>query len=99
LTREDLVIEWRPVYELYRRFHKINDCSSELAPENLEANGFANFIRYARVYFERDATKEMLADWRSLLCVFDSSMATAFERFKFFLPTLLYEHESEHGYK
>lgn len=33
LTRKDLVIDWKPIYKIYLRFHKINECSSELVPE------------------------------------------------------------------
>ena len=35
----------------------------------------------------------MLAEWRPLMCPFDLSMSKAFERFKLFMPTILYEHE------
>ena len=35
ISRLELVIEWRPIYDLYIRIHKINDISSVLAPENV----------------------------------------------------------------
>jgi hypothetical protein len=65
----------------------------------MEQNSLANFIRYARVYFEIDSTKEMLAEWRVFMCPFDSAINDCFERLKLFLPTILYEHETEFGYK
>ena len=65
----------------------------------IESGGFSGFIRYARIYFDENATKEMLSLWRNLICPFDSEMNTAFERFKLFLPTVMYDYEEEHGYK
>ena len=42
----------------------------------------------------------MLQEWKPLLCPFDTSMATAIERFSIFLPTVMYnEEEEERGYK
>ena len=65
----------------------------------METGSFSNFIRYARIYFDENATKEMLEEWRPMLCPFDSSMASAFERFKLFLPTIFYEQELNSGYQ
>jgi len=94
ISRNDLTIDWRSIYSLYLRIHKISDISSVLAPENIEQTSFANFIKYARIYFDESATQEMLAEWRPIICPFDLSMSKAFERLKLFLPTILYEHES-----
>ena len=99
INRNELVIEWRPLYEIYMRIHKLDDFSSELAPENLESSTFVSFIRYARIYFDINATHEMLDEWRRLLCPFDTSMGNALESCKLFLPTILYEHETARGYK
>ena len=33
ITRSDLKIKWRPIYELYLRINNINDYSTVLAPE------------------------------------------------------------------
>ena len=64
-----------------------------------ESESFAGFIQYARVYFDASATKEMLELWRNRFCPFDTEMSTGLELFKLFAPTILYEHEEEHGYK
>lgn len=56
-------------------------------------------MKYARIYFDITSTKEMLDEWRPLLCPFSSSITEAFKRFDVFLPTILYEHEAENGYK
>jgi len=99
LTREDLVIEWRPIYKLYLKIHNINDNSPILAPENLEGSSFGLFIPYARIYFDVSSTREILEELRPLMCPFDASMSQAFERCRLFLPTIMYEHETQHGYK
>jgi proteasome activator subunit 4 len=97
LTHRDLVIEWRPLYELYLRIHRINDMSTELAPDNIEKSTFLNFIHYARIYFDKNATKEMLNEWRPLICPFDMSMNDAFERFNLFLPTVMENDDHSNG--
>lgn len=58
-----------------------------------------NFVSYARAYFDLNATREMLEDWRPMMCPFDLSFAHAFELFDLFLPSLLREHEIQHGFK
>ena len=58
-----------------------------------------NFISYARIYFDITSTKEMLAEWRPMMCPFDMSMSYAFDRFNLFLPTVLKDNEIEHGFK
>ena len=120
LSRDELKIEWKPIYKLYLRIHKISDRSTVMAPKfvyifflkilifyltnpffksNLEQVTFVNFVSYARIYFNVNATKEMLEEWRPLMCPFDLSMVNAFERFDLFLPTLLREHEINSGFK
>ena len=66
---------------------------------NLESGSFASFIPFARIYFDINATKEMLAEWRPIMCPFDVSMSKALERFSLFIPSILFEHEFEFGYK
>lgn len=99
ISREDLVIAWRPIYEFYLRLHRINDYSPTLAPQNIETSSFCGFMPFARIYFDESATKEMLEEWRPMLCPFDVSMTNVFVRCSLFLPTILYEHEMEYGYK
>ncbi|CAF0770306.1 unnamed protein product [Brachionus calyciflorus] len=99
ITRDELQIEWRPLYNLFLHINKLNDYSAELPPSSIESNAFANFIRYARIYFNNESTKEMLEEWRTYMCPFDSAMNSVFEIYKLFLPTIMYEHELEYGYK
>jgi proteasome activator subunit 4 len=65
----------------------------------LEQVTLVNFVCYARAYFDLCATKEMLADWRPMMCPFDLSFTQAFELFDLFLPSLLRENEIQHGFK
>ncbi len=97
LTRLDLTIDWRPVYELYLRINAINERSPILAPENMEQGIFNTFVKHARVYFPIESTSEMLEEWRPLMCPFDMAMCKAYERFELFLPTLVYPHEFDRG--
>lgn len=73
--------------------------SSLLFSRNIEQHSFENFIKYARIYFSVDSTKEILEELRPLMCPFDVSMTKAFERYKLFLPTLVYEHEADMSFR
>jgi proteasome activator subunit 4 len=92
ISRDELIIEWKPIYKLYLKIRKVNNFSAALSPENLDSN-FCRFIKYARIYFHCDSINEIMAIIRPMFCPFDTSMSDAMERLKFFLPTLLYEHE------
>lgn len=59
----------------------------------------AGFLPFARIYFDKSATQEMLEEWRPILCPFDVSMTNFFVRCSLFMPTIMYEHEMEYGYK
>ncbi|RNA36559.1 proteasome activator complex subunit 4 isoform X2 [Brachionus plicatilis] len=89
LKRDDLRIDWRPLYTLFRRIHKIDEKSAVFAPDNIEQISFLNFISFARIYFDESSVSEMLEEWRPLMCPFDMSMNYAFDRFSLFLPTIL----------
>lgn len=116
MSRDDLVIDWRPIYKLYLRVHKIDERSSNMSPElvsdmiffniviglkyrlknrNIEQISFVNLISFARIFFDLNATAEMLEEWRPLMCPFDMSMNDAFERFNLFLPTLFAQDETK----
>jgi proteasome activator subunit 4 len=99
IERSELIIDWRPIYELYLRVRKIDDNSTELSPENLEQHNLGDFIKCARVYFDVNATQEMLNEWRPMMCLFDTALNDAFMLFKLFLPTILYEHELRFGFE
>lgn len=100
ISRDELVIEWRPLYDLYERtiYSQHEHLGLLLIPEHYE-DTLKNFIRYARVYFSVDATQEMLEEWRPLLCPYDTSMVKGTTYFSLFLPTNLPPQHHDKGWK
>lgn len=54
---------------------------------------------YAFRYFPASSTKEMLDEWRPLLCVFDGVMQKAISNMELFLPTILPPEEHIQGFQ
>ncbi|KAL3232022.1 hypothetical protein MRX96_023105 [Rhipicephalus microplus] len=98
LSREDLSIEWRPLYELYERllYSPYEHLGMLLLPVNLETN-IKQLIRYCRTYFTVESTQEMLDEWEPLMCPFDVTMHKAMAYFELFLPTLLPPEQHDQG--
>ena len=58
LTRDDLVIEWRPLYQLYERlFHKNLESLGLIKLPNNIGPSVGNLIKNCRVYFPIDSTE------------------------------------------
>ena len=58
LTREDLFIEWRPLYHLYERlFHKNLESLGLIKLPNNIGPSVTNLIKYSRPYFSIDSTE------------------------------------------
>ncbi len=93
-----MVIDWRSIYNLYTRIDDVHD-RTILAPANKEREIFYEFIEHARLYFSTESTKEMLDEWRPLLCPYDTSFSIAIENFELFLPTVVYPHEHDVSFK
>uniref|UniRef100_A0A673KRM3 Proteasome activator complex subunit 4A n=1 Tax=Sinocyclocheilus rhinocerous TaxID=307959 RepID=A0A673KRM3_9TELE len=85
LSREDLELPWRPLYELQDRILYSKT-------EHLSLNWFPR-------YFPESATQEMLDEWRPLMCPFDVTMQTAMGYFELFLPTTLPPELHDKGFK
>lgn len=100
LSREDLSIEWRPLYELYERllYSPYEHLGMLLLPVNLETN-IKQLVRYCRTYFTVESTQEMLDEWEPLMCPFDVTMHKAMAYFELFLPTLLPPEQHDRGFK
>ncbi|XP_077536244.1 proteasome activator complex subunit 4-like [Haemaphysalis longicornis] len=100
LSREDLSIDWRPLYELYERLiYSRNKALGMLRlPANMEAS-LKVMIRSCRAYFSASSTQEMLDEWEPLLCPFDASMKKGMVYLQLFLPTLLPPEHHERGFK
>lgn len=50
-------------------------------------------------YFPASSTKEMLDEWRPLLCVFDVVMQKAVSNMELFLPTIMPPEEHSQGFQ
>uniref|UniRef100_A0A8C7K2J1 Proteasome activator subunit 4 n=1 Tax=Oncorhynchus kisutch TaxID=8019 RepID=A0A8C7K2J1_ONCKI len=85
LSREDLELPWRPLYELQDRILYSKT-------EHLGLNWFPK-------YFPESATQEMLEEWRPLLCPFDVTMQRAIGYLELFLPTSLPPELHHKGFK
>ena len=88
LTPEQLTLDWRPLFNLQKRFVYTKYPSLGLLniPHSLPSN-IRNVIRVCRPYFSLDATKEMMEDWRPLMCPLDVTFGEAVAHMTLFLPT------------
>uniref|UniRef100_A0A671S8A7 Proteasome activator complex subunit 4A-like n=1 Tax=Sinocyclocheilus anshuiensis TaxID=1608454 RepID=A0A671S8A7_9TELE len=100
LSREDLELPWRPLYELQDRilYSKTEHLSLNWFPSSVEAVLKA-LIKNCRPYFPESATQEMLDEWRPLMCPFDVTMQKAMGYFELFLPTTLPPELHDKGFK
>ncbi|CAG09459.1 unnamed protein product, partial [Tetraodon nigroviridis] len=90
LSREDLELQWKPLYELHDRilFSKTEHLGLNWFPNSVEGV-LKTLVKNCRPYFSESATQEMLDEWRPLLCPFDVTMQRAISYFELFLPTTL----------
>uniref|UniRef100_A0A8C5PB42 Proteasome activator subunit 4 n=1 Tax=Leptobrachium leishanense TaxID=445787 RepID=A0A8C5PB42_9ANUR len=90
LSREDLQLPWRPLYEITERilYSKTEHLGLNWFPSAVESV-LKTLVKACRPYFPDDATAEMLEEWRPLMCPFDVTMQKAFSYFELFLPTSL----------
>jgi len=100
ISRNDLTLEWRPLYRLLRGavYSSYESYGLVLLPSNIEPV-LKTCVQACRVYFPVDSTQEMLDEWRPLLCPFDTSMTEAVYFMECFLPTKLYPHEYDKGFR
>lgn len=100
LSREDLVLPWRPLYELYERiiFSQYENLGMLALPSSLEGH-LKSLIFSCRPYFSVESTQEILDEFRPYMCPFDSEMAKAINYFELFLCTSLPPAEHHRGFK
>lgn len=100
LTREDLELPWKPVYQLVENvaYSPYEHHGLQLFPQNME-HELKNLVNYCRTYFPVSATQEMLDEWRPLLCPFDVTNIKAVHYFEYFLPTDLPPEHHDKGFK
>uniref|UniRef100_A0A8C4GY46 Proteasome activator complex subunit 4 n=1 Tax=Dicentrarchus labrax TaxID=13489 RepID=A0A8C4GY46_DICLA len=100
LSREDLQLNWRPLYELHDRilFSKTEHLGLNWFPNSVESV-LKTLVKNCRPYFSESSTQEMLDEWRPLLCPFDVTMQRAIGYFELFLPTTLPPELHHKGFK
>uniref|UniRef100_A0A672JGF3 Proteasome activator subunit 4b n=1 Tax=Salarias fasciatus TaxID=181472 RepID=A0A672JGF3_SALFA len=118
LSRDDLQLPWRPLYDLYERVaysktehlgliwfpkyvmpaHALTHLLSLLVCSSVD-HILKALIKSCRLYFPASSTKEMLAEWRPLLCVFDVAMQKAISNMELFLPTIMPPEEHSRGFQ
>ncbi|XP_051507905.1 proteasome activator complex subunit 4A isoform X2 [Myxocyprinus asiaticus] len=100
LSRDDLELPWRPLYELQDRilYSKTEHLGLNWFPSSVEAVLKA-LIKNCRPYFPESATQEMLDEWKPLMCPFDVTMQRAMGYFELFLPTTLPRELHDKGFK
>ncbi|KAM4716279.1 proteasome activator complex subunit 4B-like [Anableps anableps] len=100
LSRDDLQLPWRPLYELYERviYSKTEHLGLIWFPNSVD-HILKALIKSCRLYFPACSTKEMLDEWRPLLCVFDVVMQKAISNMELFLPTIMPPEEHSQGFQ
>uniref|UniRef100_A0A3B4EMS0 Proteasome activator Blm10 mid region domain-containing protein n=1 Tax=Pygocentrus nattereri TaxID=42514 RepID=A0A3B4EMS0_PYGNA len=100
LSRDDLELPWRPLYELYEKilYSKTEHLGLNWFPNSVE-NVLKTLVKSCRLYFPESATQEMLDEWRPLLCPFDVTMQKAISYFELFLPTIMPPEQHHKGFK
>ncbi|KAJ7404837.1 hypothetical protein WISP_143263 [Willisornis vidua] len=90
LSRDDLELPWRPLYEMLERilYSKTEHLGLNWFPNSVESV-LKTLVKSCRPYFPEDATEQMLDEWRPLMCPFDVTMQKAITYFELFLPTTL----------
>ncbi|XP_065838430.1 proteasome activator complex subunit 4-like [Oscarella lobularis] len=99
LSRTDLSLPWRPLYHTVKEiiYGKAKKESLKSIPRRLEELA-GEVVSVARVYFPASSTRDMLNEWRPLLCPFDTAMMEGAFFLSSFLPTLLLPEERDQGY-
>uniref|UniRef100_A0A665UKH4 Proteasome activator subunit 4b n=1 Tax=Echeneis naucrates TaxID=173247 RepID=A0A665UKH4_ECHNA len=100
LSRDDLQLPWRPLYDLYDRviYSKTEHLGLIWFPNSVD-HILKALIKSCRLYFPPQSTKEMLDEWRPLLCVFDAIMQKAISNMELFLPTIMPPEEHSQGFQ
>ncbi|KAK9875517.1 hypothetical protein WA026_007908 [Henosepilachna vigintioctopunctata] len=97
LSRDDLQIEWRPLYNLLvdanTKFHK-------LKTQYVLRQGIINMTKLCKTYFPVSATQEILDELKPYLCPFDESNSSEYINIlEFFLPVCVKAEEAPLTYE
>lgn len=99
LTRQDLVIEWRPLMELYVEvtFKNLEEDGLFLMPDGFRSD-LHTLIFYARPYFSDESVQEVLDEVRPYMCIWDESCLRYWKLLDLFLCTAMpVERQLTHG--
>ncbi|XP_061666558.1 proteasome activator complex subunit 4B isoform X2 [Syngnathoides biaculeatus] len=100
LSREDLQLPWRPLHRLYEKVvHSKTEHLGLIWFPNSVDHILKALVKSCRPYFPASSTKEMLDEWRPLLCVFDAVMQKAIGTMELFLPTIMPPDEHRQGFR
>ncbi|VDM54378.1 unnamed protein product [Angiostrongylus costaricensis] len=99
LLRGDLVIDWRPLLELYIEvsYKNLEEDGIFLMPDGFKAELHA-YVSHARRYFSDDSPQQLLDELRPLMCVWDESVVRAWRLLELFMPmNIAAERQLTHG--
>ncbi|ULT88652.1 hypothetical protein L3Y34_007695 [Caenorhabditis briggsae] len=90
LTRQDLVIDWRPLMELYVEvtFKNLEEDGLFLMPDGFRSD-LHTLIFYSRPYFSDESVQELLDEVRPFMCVWDESCLRYWKLMDLFLCTAM----------
>ena len=72
LSRSDLVLPWRPLYEMFHFYEESSVAVRAMVKTNINfRTQLKEVIKFARAYFPDEATQEMLKEWMPMLCPVD----------------------------
>ncbi|CAG9857916.1 unnamed protein product [Phyllotreta striolata] len=101
LTRDDLQLDWRPLYDLCVKVTEKSKTSIGMYryAANFEMTLF-HLIRICKVYFPATATQDILDEFRPKLCIYNNTeMASTIRYLELFLPNCTKVEEADRGYK
>ncbi|CAG9839520.1 unnamed protein product [Diabrotica balteata] len=101
LTRDDLQLEWRPLYDLCVNVMEKSktDIGMYRYPSNFELTLF-HLIRSCKVYFPASVTQEILDEFRPKMCIFNhSEIANTIKFLEIFLPNSTKPEEADISYR
>ena len=101
LSRNDLQLEWKPLYDLLEKtsYSALSQKKILYFEPNFSTSLVA-LIERARIYFNANATSEMLSEWTQFMCIYSS---VKYHKYLYllrtFLPTLLPPEEHKFGHE
>eukprot|EP00092_Neocalanus_flemingeri_P031411 GFUD01034116.1.p1 GENE.GFUD01034116.1~~GFUD01034116.1.p1 ORF type:complete len:1998 (+),score=527.07 GFUD01034116.1:71-6064(+) len=100
LDRQNLTLEWRPLYEMYERIlhSHLESLGLIKIPSSIDQT-LKSLVKLCRSYFTLSTTEEMLREWRPLMCPLDVTMGKAMSYFEIFLPTFSAFENPDQTYK